>query len=112
MNPFDLAIAARDAGIAQAEEHARRKDPQWPDLARMFIERYSRTTQTFISEDVTDAAAAWGLVSPADPRAWGGPFKKAAHDGIIRRIGFGTSRRRHLSPTILWESCIFVGSVA
>jgi hypothetical protein len=34
-------------------------------------------------------------------------FRRAAKDGIIVRIGYGTSLRRHLSATPLWSSAIY-----
>src|SRR5947209_7702819 len=60
----------------------------------------------FISAECTQAAAAAGVTVPTDPRAWGAPFRRAARDGIIRRIGYGPSLRRHLAPTPLWESAL------
>ncbi len=101
---FAQAKAERDTGIERAVAKADRRDNGWSDRAYRWIVQYARLHKTFISEDCTADAAEAGLASPADPRAWGHPFKKASKDGVIRRIGFGISQRRHLSPTPLWES--------
>ncbi|MGE3149128.1 MAG: hypothetical protein AB7K04_08685, partial [Pseudorhodoplanes sp.] len=39
-----------------------------------------------------------------DARAWGGAFRRAARDGVIRRAGYGVSLRRNQSPTPHWQS--------
>lgn len=101
---FTYARRERDIGMTRAGDAAERNECGWSDRAYQWICRYARENQQFISEDCTSAAAAVGLVSPADSRAWGGPFKKASRNGIIVRTGFGVSKRRHLSPTPLWQS--------
>ncbi len=100
---------ARDAGMSRAIQHAERIDDEWPDIAMGFLIRYARTHDLFISEEATAEAERLGYGSPADDRAWGGVFKRAARDGIIARAGFGISKRRHLSPTPLWRSMVFGG---
>lgn len=114
MQPIDFAAARaqRDAGMQQAMEAAERRDDAWPELAYGFLCRYARTHEQFISEDATAEADRMGYGSPADDRAWGPVFQRAARNNIIQRIGYGTSRRRHLSPTPLWRSLVFSGSVA
>lgn len=103
---FEAARAARDAGMAQAAQHAEDLQPKWGELAIERIRAYAATHPEFISEECTDWAAAQGFTSPADPRAWGAPFQKAARLGIIRKVGYGVSQRRHLSPTPLWRSLV------
>lgn len=103
---FVAAAAARDRGIAQAADHASRIDDTFAERALAFLYAYARANEQFISETATDAAAVEGLTSPADRRAWGAVFQKAAKQGYIRKIGFGTSLRRHLSPTPLWASLV------
>lgn len=104
MDIFDHAEKQRDEGMKRALDHAEENRPGWADEAYRWIGDYAKTHRRFISEECTDAAAVAGLTSPADPRAWGGVFQKAARDCVIRKIGFGVSKRRHLSPTPLWES--------
>lgn len=109
---FEAAKAARDAGMAAAIDHAETVEPDFGAQALAWILSYARTHARFISEEVTDAAAAAGLQSPTDPRAWGAPFQRAARLGVIRKDGFGISKRRHLSPTPLWVSQVYVGQAA
>lgn len=111
---FAAARAARDAGMTQALQHAERVDDEWPELAYGFLFRYARTHEQFISEEATAEAARLGLGSPADPRAWGAIFKRAASTAngampFIQKVGYGISQRRHLSPTPLWRSLVFAG---
>lgn len=103
---FDYAATQRDRGIRQAIEHAETVVPDWSEIAYRWIVQYAREHrgQRFISEDVTDAAREAGISSPTDSRAWGHPFRKAAKAGIIKRVGYGVSARRHLSPTPMWEA--------
>lgn len=103
---FTAARAARDAGMQQATQHAEDLQPKWGELAIERIRTYAATHPEFISEECTDWAASQGFTSPTDPRAWGAPFLKAARLGIIRKVGYGISQRRHLSPTPLWRSLV------
>lgn len=109
---FTAARAARDAGMTQALEHAERVNDEWPDMAYAFLCRYARGHAEFISETLTNEAIRMGYGSPADARSWGSLFAKAARAGVIQRIGYGVSQRRHCSPTPLWRSLVFVGSAA
>ena len=106
---FAAARAARDAGMTQALQRAERVDDEWPELAYEFLVGYARTHAQFISEEATAEADRLGYGSPADGRAWGAIFKRAARDEVIQRIGYGISQRRHLSPTPLWRSLVFAG---
>lgn len=101
------AMADRDRGMAQALGAAERAEPSWGDMALDQIRAYAALHKEFISEQCTDWAAARGFSSPTDSRAWGAPFKAAARLGIIRKVGYGVSKRRHLSPCPLWLSTVF-----
>lgn len=103
----DTARRERDHGIARAIHSASRIDASWTDRALAYIIGFARTHAEFISEQCTAAAEAEGFVSPADPRAWGGPFQTAARRGVICKDGYGISLRRHLSPTPRWRSLVF-----
>ena len=98
---FEAARQARDEGMTRALDRAERNQPTWGGLAFQYICNYARTTPQFVSEDVTEAAKAWGLIQPEDGRAWGQPFRRAAKEGVIEKIGFGIAKNRHLSPTPL-----------
>lgn len=109
---FEQARQLRDAGMQQAINHAERIDDEWPERAYGFLYRFALSHGEFISETLTDEAIQLGYGSPADARAWGAIFAKAARAGVIQRIGYGVSARRHCSPTPLWRSLVFVGSAA
>lgn len=103
---WDQARQARDIGMQQAAQHAEDDAPGWADAAYEMLKRYARHNPQFISENVTSWASDRGFVTP-QPKAWGQIFRRAAKDGIIVRIGSGTSMRRHMSPTPLWSSAIY-----
>lgn len=102
-----MARAAADAGMRQALAHAEEEHFGWPDLAYLFLERYARQHQRFISEDVSDASIAWGLVQPPTLRAWGGIYRRAKKAGLIVCDGVGRSWRRHASICPMWRSLVF-----
>jgi hypothetical protein len=103
---YAQAKAERDLGMQRAVKHADAKRTGWSSEAYSFLLTFARTHKTFISEECTDAALAAGVPPPPDLRAWGHPFRRAAKAGVLVRIGYGKSTRRHLSPTPLWESKI------
>ena len=109
---FTQGRQLRDTGMQQAVSHAERIDDEWPDRAYAFLREFARRNAQFISENLTGEAISLGYGSPADARAWGAIFSKAARAGVIERIGYGVSVRRHCSPTPLWRSLVFVGSAA
>lgn len=109
---FEAARAARDSGIQRAADHADSDTPGWGEVALSFLERYARENEQFISEECTQVADRLGYGSPTDSRAWGAVFLKASRKGLIERIGYGVSKRRHLSPTPLWRSRICVKAAA
>ena len=104
MDLLEWAETERDIGMARAARHAEDVKPCWNDEAYEWIRRFAKIKRRFISEECTAWAAEHGFRSPTDPRAWGAPFRRAAVDGIIVRVGYGTSLRRHCSPTPMWES--------
>lgn len=94
------ARAARDAGIAQAAEHA---GPTWGDNALSFLTNYAQTAVgPFLSEDVVAAAERWQMAAPTDKRAWGSVFQTASKRGLIKRVGYGQARTSHLAAKPLW----------
>ncbi len=109
---ISAARAAGQRGMRLAIERAEHLDDTFPARAEAFIYEYARTHGQFISEALTAAAEAAGVAPLSDPRAWGAPFKRAAAAGVIRRIGFGTSLRRHCAATPLWASLVYGGEVA
>lgn len=106
---YATAKAERDTAMASVAKHADVIVFRWCDLAFGWVKTYALAHREFISEDCTAAAEAAGIPVPPDTRAWGVPFARAARQNIIRRIGYGVSRRRHLSPTPLWQSQTYRG---
>jgi hypothetical protein len=109
MRGLDAAIAERDAGIARAAASAERAHPRWCDMALAFLHRYARSHREFLAEDCTAAAVAWGLAMPSQ-QAFGGVYQRAARLGMITKIGYAPSKRRHLSPAPVWASNVFKGT--
>lgn len=104
-----IAKADRDDAMARAADHADDAWPHWCELAFSWIKTYALAHREFISEECTAAAQSAGIPAPPDDRAWGIPFKRASKQKIIVRIGYGVSKRRHLSPTPLWQSQTYRG---
>ena len=95
----DEARAARDAGIQQAAEHAEEVHPDWNALAdealRVFAAGKRASGEAFTSEDVRSSIAAAFVPHPPHLRAWGSVFKRAAHAGLIAKVGIVESRAAH-----------------
>lgn len=102
MTTFDQARAVRDEGMQQALDHAHDVDESWPERAFRHLIDYAEVNACFISHDVTE-----GLPSPTTDKAGGPIFQRAVKVGLIVKVGYKPSPRRHLSPTPLWESCIY-----
>jgi hypothetical protein len=96
--------ARRDAAMTSVTVHAEGKSPGWTAAALAWIEKYAETHAFFISEECTQAAIAAGVPIPHDLRGWGSLYPKAARKGVIIKDGYGTSKRRNLSPTPMWRS--------
>lgn len=103
---IEHARAEANEGMRRAIDRASEADAKWPDVALAFIVFYAKTHSQFISEECTAAAGERGIRSPTDPRAWGQPYRAAIRAGIIKRIGFGTSLRRHMAATPLYQSLV------
>lgn len=105
---MDLNVARRerDSGMAMVEQAAINANPKWPDVALEYLKLYAirAGANRFTAEDVLAQAVIDRIIEPPNPKAWGGPFKRAATLGIIRKVGYDVCHKRHASPTILWES--------
>lgn len=103
------AKVARDEAMSRVAKHADESCHRWSVLAFQWVLTYALAHREFVSEDCTAAAMEVGIPKPPDDRAWGAPFARAARQNIIKRIGYGVSKRRHLSPTPLWQSQTYRG---
>jgi hypothetical protein len=81
-----LAKEKRDKGIKKAVDTANRISAEWSEKAYEFMKDYATKNGVFMTEDVRYASQ--GIVdSNVNQKAWGGIARKAAHKGIIERIG-------------------------
>ena len=103
---IDFARAERDAAMQQAVDAANGRVPKWSSVAFEFIRLYAmqHRGQKFIGRDITQAALAYGLESPASPKAWGGPIQRAVKEGVLVKVGFAQDFNRHCSPVPQFEA--------
>jgi hypothetical protein len=103
--PNTEAIAARDAGIATAVEHADRIDPTWRFRAYDALERYAKTHPTFTIEQLR-ASLNGSLEDPPSLRAWGGIAQRAARVGLIEHHGWQPAENPdcHCGEVRVWRS--------
>ena len=101
---LDYARSARDDAMQAAVDAADGRVPKWSEVAFQYIRLYAQQHRgvRFIGRDITQAAKAYGLESPATEKAWGGVLKRAVCEGVIVRVGFAQDPNRHCSPVPLW----------
>src|SRR6185369_8812476 len=95
------AIAARDAGISRAMNHAESKSPGWSDLALAFTRSWCLSRSgIFTAEDISDAyASREDLIQPAQTKAWGSVVRRAITAGYMKVVDHNGRRRKgHCSP--------------
>jgi hypothetical protein len=106
------ARAARDAGMAAAEENA---SPGWGDAMYEFVVMVAQKMPNFTADDVFDLAESHGTLPQQthDRRAFGPVMMKAARQKICRKANVAAvpSRRisLHASPRTVWNSIIYRG---
>ena len=96
-----------DQGIEKAEKHANDEINGWSELAYAFLIDYAASTSEFMAEDVRSAAR--GLVpEPPSLRAWGGVIRRAAGQGIIKKVGCGPvdNPTSHCANANIWRSVV------
>lgn len=104
---YTKASEARDQGIDQAVSHADAVNANWSDLAfeklKEFLQIFS---DPFQAEEVRSFAAVDDeFPLPPHDRAWGGIFKRAVCQGLIKKIGHKNTKsvRSHCTPAALWQ---------
>ena len=97
---IDFSRAERNEAMQRAVDAADGRVPKWSDVALEYVRLYAiqHRGERFIGRDVTQAAKAYGLESPANDKAWGAVLMRAAREGVIRKVGYAQDRNRHLSP--------------
>lgn len=84
------AIAAKQAGMQQAEDSANQRHTDWTNRAFKLLKEYARQAHgPFMCEDIRDYATANGLPTPPSSRAWGPVMLRATKAGIIKSTGIG-----------------------
>lgn len=103
---IDFARAERNEAMQRAVDAADGRVPKWSEVAYQFVRLYAQQHrgERFIGRDITQAAKAYGLESPASEKAWGAVLQRAARERVIERVGYAQDPNRHASPVPQWVS--------
>lgn len=102
------SCAKRDAAIVTVAAHADENVDGWTMRAGELLRAYASQHREFIAEECAAFAYSEGLKKEGiDTRAWGKVYRDAKKAGVLRKKGFGVSKNRNLSPTVLWESSVY-----
>lgn len=103
---FTAERAAREEGKRRALERADRDSPGWGELAFAYLRLYaSRNAGLFTGEQVTQASKVYGLIQPANLRAWGAIYTRAQREGVIEVVD-NNGRRANGNATPRYRSLI------
>ena len=92
----------RDKGMQRAHDHAEDVHESWGDKAYQFLLDHT-TEGEFMTEDIRKASE--GIIpEPPSLRAWGGIVRRAAKNGIIKRVGYRSvsNNKAHCTPASVW----------
>ena len=94
---INYARAERDEAMSRAVDAAKGRVPKWSSIAFEYVRLFAlqHKDMRFIGRNITQAAKAYGLVSPATEKSWGGPINRAIREGVIRKVGFTQDANRH-----------------
>lgn len=100
---------ARDAGMAQALDHAEAVHEGWAEEAANALRMYiaAHPGKEFMAEDVREYAYdVLAVPYPPHCRAWGSIIAKAARDGLIERVGIGPVKTAssHMANASVWRA--------
>lgn len=100
----NLAKAKQLAGIEKTIQTAEQKQEGFIDLAVSFVAEFCKAHQgeCFMAEDIRDAYAKAGRLTPPDDRMFGAVMQRAAAKGYIRKIGYAPSVSSNGSPKTQW----------
>jgi hypothetical protein len=108
---LDMKVAEkrRDEGIEEAVAHANGKVTSWSAKAYEIIKDFLlKTHGEFMVEQVREYAYKRGFETPASARAWGGPIRRASHDGLIVFVRNQKTKnvKAHSTPAAVWRKVI------
>lgn len=83
--------------MQRAVDAANGRVPKWTEVAFEYVRLFAqqRRGERFTGREITQAAKAYGLESPANEKAWGWPIQRAVREGVIRKVGFTQDTNRH-----------------
>lgn len=81
---FD-AIRTADRVINATAAKADREYEGWTTLAYSFLRKFVAERQEFYPWELVDASIEYGLAQPLNLRAWGGVYRRAVREGLIKR---------------------------
>lgn len=91
---LDDAMALRDEALERVEKAA---DEFWKRQAALIVADYADLGMQFTTDDVMNTLGRQGVTTP-EPRALGPIMRHALKAGLVRRVGYTPSKRRHCSP--------------
>ncbi len=107
MQTHQHSLARRDIGMAMAIDKADRDREGWSADALEAVRLYAAAHQgeQFLTEAVRQWCVELQFIEPAEnERAWGAVMRRAAKDGLVRKVGYAPSHSSNLSPKTLWQA--------
>lgn len=107
MNTLQTVQTRRDTGMALAVAKADRDREGWSEDALEAVRLFTlaHPGQQFLAEAVRHWCEDIELLdAPANERAWGAVMRRAAKDGLVRKVGYAPSVSSNLSPKTLWQA--------
>src|SRR5574342_390022 len=87
----------RDIGMTRATDRANREHEEWTDVAMFYLVVFSSISisydskKQFLAEDVIEFCKRNRFEAP-DSRDWGSVFRRAAKEGVIRKVGYAPAK--------------------
>ena len=107
MNTLQTVQSRRDMSMALAVAKADRDREGWSEDALAAVRVFVRAhpDEQFLTEAVRQWCVEMQFIEPADnERAWGAVMRRAAKDGLVRKVGYAPSMSSNLSPKTLWQA--------
>lgn len=102
----EIAEQGAVAGMVMAASHADRETEDWSKEAMSYFRLFAAMNKgkSFLTEEVRSWAEKMGFETPPDNRAWGFVARRAATEGVVRKLGYAAQKSVtcHGSPKTLW----------